>query len=305
MNAAWNVPWELPSRDRFFTADTAGMTASAVRWAEKQGQCVRVVANAYRWRAEPITPVERTMAVVVASAGAASGYLAARLLDVDIWPPPAVAADVTVSPDTGKRLPARVRRRWLAPQDVVQVNGFDCTSPVQTVIDLAADVTDEQCEQNVEWLLRQRTITADELRATVDEAGLSRVKGVTRLRGVLDRRPPGVPPTGSLLETLFLQLTRRADRVPEPQRQVVVENAAGRFVAQVDFAWRDLGVFIELDGMSYHGQPVYDATRETAVVAATGWLCGRFTWREVTRTPTHTARVLAGVIGQGRRRNRV
>ncbi|MEY2461182.1 MAG: hypothetical protein QOG30_3012, partial [Acidimicrobiaceae bacterium] len=42
--------------------------------------------------------------------------------------------------------------------------------------------------------------------------------------------------------------------------------------------------------------------RETAVVAATGWLCGRFTWTEVTRYRTHTIRRLAELAMQARRR---
>jgi hypothetical protein len=50
------------------------------------------------------------------------------------------------------------------------------------------------------------------------------------------------------------------------------------------------------------GQPVYDARRETAVVAATGWLCGRFTWTEVARFPNSTVRRLAALAAQAERR---
>src|SRR5438067_1765425 len=107
---------------------------------------------------------------------------------------------------------------------------------------------------------------------------------------------------GGLLETLFIQLTRRVDGLPDPQRQVLVVNRHGDFVAYVDVAWTDLGVFNELDGQQHIGQPVYDASRETAVVAATGWLCGRFTWTVVTRVPVTTARKLAAIVEQCRRR---
>ena len=48
--------------------------------------------------------------------------------------------------------------------------------------------------------------------------------------------------------------------------------------------------------------PVYDARRETAVVAATGWLCGRFTWHEVRHLPTITTRRLGAIAEQARRR---
>jgi very-short-patch-repair endonuclease len=72
--------------------------------------------------------------------------------------------------------------------------------------------------------------------------------------------------------------------------------------ARVDLAWPDLGLFVELDGQHHKDQPVYDSRRETAVVAATGWRCGRFTWTEVVRVPTATARRLADLANQARRR---
>lgn len=119
-----------------------------------------------------------------------------------------------------------------------------------------------------------------------------------RIRRVLAMRPSGAPPTESLLETLMVQLARRVPNLGDPERQVVVRNEYGDFVARVDLAWREPGVFVELDGEQYHNQPVYDARRQTAVEAATGWLCGRFTWTEVTRLPNTTARRLRSLAEQ-------
>ena len=76
----------------------------------------------------------------------------------------------------------------------------------------------------------------------------------------------------------------------------------GFFVARVDLSWPELGLFIELDGQHHKDQPVYDARRETAVVATTGWLCGRFTWYEVVHLRGVTARRLRQLAGQARRR---
>jgi very-short-patch-repair endonuclease len=59
---------------------------------------------------------------------------------------------------------------------------------------------------------------------------------------------------------------------------------------------------IELDGQHHRSQPLYDASRETAIVAATGWLCGRFTWAEVVHYRAHTVRRLADLVEQARRR---
>ena len=99
----------------------------------------------------------------------------------------------------------------------------------------------------------------------------------------------------------MVQLVRRAPGVPEPVRQFVVSDE-GRFVARVDLCWPELGLFLELDGEHHRGQPVYDASRETAIVAATGWLCGRFSWTEVVRAPIPTRRRLVAIVEQARRR---
>jgi very-short-patch-repair endonuclease len=94
----------------------------------------------------------------------------------------------------------------------------------------------------------------------------------------------------------MVQLTRTVPGLPEPVRQLEVGWA------RVDLAWPELGLFVELDGEQHKDQARYDARRETAVVAATGWLCGRFTWTEVVRLPTSTARRLAALADQARRR---
>lgn len=120
--------------------------------------------------------------------------------------------------------------------------------------------------------------------------------------GRLALRPPGAPPTESLLETLMVQLVRRLPDLDPPVRQLEVRSAGGVLIARVDLAWPDLGLFLELDGQHHRGQPLYDASRETAVVATTGWLCGRFTWTDVVRVPTSTTRRLAQLVDQARRR---
>ena len=110
-----------------------------------------------------------------------------------------------------------------------------------------------------------------------------------RIRRVLALRPEGAQPTESLLETLMVQLIR-ALGLPDPVRQYVVTDKDGNFVARVDLAWHEIGLFIELDGRDHDEQQDYDTTRETRVVAATGWLCGRFRWRHVRHLPKSTGR---------------
>jgi len=232
---------------------------------------------------------------MLATGGVASGRFAAVLLGLDGVESRRV--ELTRGPSTnGRRI--GVRRRELSSDRVIEVGGVRCTNGVRTLIDLAAELDDLRWEQALESALRRRLATIGEL----EGAALGSSRGVARIRRVLGSRPPGVPPTESVLETLMVQLARTVPDLVPPRRQVVVVDAYGAFVARVDLAWPGFGLFIELDGQHHLSQPVYDAHRETAIVAATGWLCGRFTWREVVHLPVVTARRLGALVDQTRRR---
>lgn len=284
-------------RSQFFTAEESGMSRSQLRWGEQRGRWRRVAGSVYVIGPDLPTAPDRALAAVVATGGVASGSLAGVLLGLDsvVLRRP----DVTVDP-ARSHARTRVRRRELSPERVVHVLGFPCTNGLQTLIDLAAEVSDAVWEQALESALRKHLVTVDELSAALPELGRARVPGTRRIRAVLAIRPPGAPPTESLLETLCVQLTRGVPGLGEPVRQLVITDASGEFVARVDLAWPELGLFLELDGQHHAGQPLYDARRETAIVAATGWLPGRFTWDEVTRHPVATSRRLQELARRAR-----
>ena len=104
------------------------------------------------------------------------------------------------------------------------------------------------------------------------------------------------------METLALQLARPIPLLGKLTRQHEVRTREDLFVARIDLAQPDIGLFFELDGQQHKDQPVYDARRETAVVATTGMLPGRFTWHEITRIPRATQRRMAELADQAARR---
>lgn len=266
----------------FTTAEAVaeGLTQSALRWGEARGRWRHVRRGVYVEGPEDPSDVEQALADVVASNAVASGGLAGVLLGLD-----GVVVD-------GRP----VRRRWLPGERIVVIGRVRCTDGLQTLVDLAGAVDDVAWEQALESALRMRLVTVSDIERALPALGRSRVPGTVRIRRVLGSRPPGAPPTGSLLETLMLQLARTVPGLGEPVRQFQVGSMF------LDLSWPDIGLFIELDGEQHLGQPVYDARRETAIVAATGWLCGRFTWTEVVRVPTSTARRLEALADQARRR---
>lgn len=292
----------MERRDVFTTEDARGrgITISELRWGERHGRWRRIEKGVYVDGPAPPGRVDAAIGAVRVLHGAASGALAGTLHELD-----SIQLDggpyVTVRPGraTGRR---DARERMLATERLTVVSSLLCTDGLQTMVDLAATVDDLTWEQAFESARRKRLLTIKDLEAVLPELSRARTPGVGRIRRVLALCPPDAPPTGSLLETLFIQLARKVPRLGVPVRQFEVRDCFDQFVAFVDVAWPELGLFVELDGQQHLGQPVYDASRETAVVAATGWLCGRFTWTEVKRTPTPTARRLAAIAEQARLR---
>jgi very-short-patch-repair endonuclease len=167
------------------------------------------------------------------------------------------------------------------------------TDPQDTLIAIAALTTDLVWEQALEWCLRTRSTTIERLETALK----TRRRGNKRIRRVLAIRPEGAPPTGSILETYAVQLIRQNPNLPTPQRQVSVRHWF------VDLAWPEHGVFLELDGEGHKSQPEYDAVRQTAVSATTGWLVGRYTWSAIVHRPNATLRSIAELFAARSLRN--
>jgi hypothetical protein len=289
----------LVDRADFFVGSCSGLSRGQLRAGEAAGRWRRVVTDGYRIGARDVTPLDRALGRVVVTDGVASGALGALLLDLDAGG--AAVPDVTVD-RTASTQHRGLRHRLLSPDHIITVSGFRCTDGLQTLEDLAHRLDDDRWEQALESALRKDLVTVAALEDDLPHLGAQRIRGTRRIRRVLLARPLGAPPTESLLETLMVQIARLVPFLPPPQRQVDVFDAHGRFVARVDLAWPELGLFIELDGEHHLGQPLYDANRETAIVAATGWLCGRFTWTECTTHRIATARRLDALVRQARNR---
>jgi hypothetical protein len=255
---------------RLFTVASAGLTSDALRWGERTGRWRRVRRSVYALGPEPPDRLDRARAEVLAADGVARGSLAGVLHRLD-----SVELDAR---------PMRRRPRGAA----VEIEGIACADALTTLVDLAVLIDDDPWEQALESALRRRLVTVEDLLRVP-----ARTHGKPRIERVLSRRPDGAPPTESLLETLALQLARPV--LGEPTRQLVLRKPDGTFIARIDLSWPRRGIFFELDGEHHKDQPVYDASRQTAVVAATGWLPGRFTWTEITRTPKSSQRRMVAI----------
>lgn len=268
-----------------FRAD--GGTRDQLRYLLDKGRCTKMCHGVFGdGPAEP-TPFELSLARMMAAKKPAWGMVAAQIYGFD-------GIEIHV--------PKHARtQRSLVDDAIYVINGYWCTSPLQTLVDLADLVDDDVWEQALESALFKKQVELGEVEALLPTLAKMRHHGVGRMRRVLARRPLGAAPTESLLETLMVQVARLVPGLPPPVRQYVLDDD-GRFVARIDLLWPDLGIFIELDGEGHKGQPVYDASRQTDITATTGWLCGRFTWTEVRHHPTASANRLARLVAQAQQR---
>jgi len=92
--------------------------------------------------------------------------------------------------------------------------------------------------------------------------------------------------------------------LPGPTPQYEIKDRSGRVIARVDFAWPELGVFLEFDGrvkyekMLREGESVTDAVlrekrREQFICELTGWRCIRIVWADLYTPGLTAARIRA------------
>jgi len=271
---------------RIFTTNDTQLTREMLRWGVRQKKWRRAQPGVFVEGPAPLEPIDLARAKVLAQRTVARGTLAGVLHGLD---------SVTLD----NRPTRRTSPPWLRSSPI---GGVPCAHGLTTMLDLAPLLNDKTWEHAFESALRKKLTSVEGIEALVSELSRARMPGISRIRRVLALRPLGAPATESLLETLMVQLARDIPGLAPPVRQFTVYDEHGEFVARVDLCWPQLGLFIELDGQHHPGQPVYDARRETAVVATMGWLVGRFTWYEVTALPHITTRRLAALVEQARRR---
>lgn len=193
---------------------------------------------------------------------------------------------LTVSVDSRRavRRPGlQVHRVEFGRGDTGMYERIPVTSPARTLIDLATELPLLRLERAVNEADKLGLIDPETLSAEL--ARRPGQRGVPALRDLLDR--DAFVLTDSDLEQRFLRIARKTG-LGIPETKVRVNG----FV--VDFLWRDLGLVIETDGLTYHRTPLQqarDRQRDQAHAAA-GLTSLRFTNRQVLREPEAVRRTV-------------
>ncbi len=119
------------------------------------------------------------------------------------------------------------------------------------------------------------------------------------LRHILDAGELSLPIPGSPFERRFIQFLDRRS-LPPAERQFVIEDQNGNFVARVDFAYPDLKVAIECDSKKHHfgrGDWERDLERHSRLTAL-GWFVIHISWDMLANRPDELEALIRGALGQ-------
>ncbi|GAB3199255.1 hypothetical protein GCM10027062_15280 [Nocardioides hungaricus] len=210
--------------------------------------------------------------------------------DAPTWRLPLDDVEVTRLDGRAGRREAGVRqhRGVLLDGDVVERNGVPVVAPTRLALETTMLTDAEVALGVVNHLLHHGLTTLPTLEARY--AGMvtwPRSLTTDLVLRLADQR------IESLGESRCLYLFFR-HHLPLPELQYEVKDASGRVVGRVDFAWPELGVFVEFDGkVKYEkllkpGQRASDVVvaekkREELICRITGWRCIRLTWADLER----------------------
>jgi hypothetical protein len=198
---------------------------------------------------------------------------------------------------SGRREDGLVHHRGQLGLDEVEiVNGVPVTPAARVAIEVCTIGGVERSLVVVNGLLHDQQATLDEI---VREARATRhwpysltTDLVTRLA---DARLESVGETRS--SYVFW-----SQHLPRPEPQVEIFDEAGLSLGRVDFAWTELGVFLEFDGREKYwryrreGESLEDfllreKRREELICQVTGWVCIRITWADLSRPAVTAGRI--------------
>jgi very-short-patch-repair endonuclease len=136
------------------------------------------------------------------------------------------------------------RRPGLRPNELIVQDDIPVTTPVRTLVDIAAILPRERLERAVNEADKGNLTNPEALRIELERFRGQR--GVGELRALLDRHTFRL--SDSDLELWFRPLARAAG-LPVPLTKQWVNGF------EVDFYWPNLGLVVETDGLRYHRTP--------------------------------------------------
>jgi very-short-patch-repair endonuclease len=266
-----------------------GLSDQAISRRVCAGRLHRIHRGVYSVGHRVLTIEGRWMAAVLAAGRDAVLSHASAAAAWDLRPVGSGAIHVTVAGDPGRSRRAGIRihrSSTLTPDETTEHKAIPITTPARTLIDLAGTLKGRPLEQALDRAELLRLIDFADLRRALTEHPTR--PGSPSLQAMLSRYMIGSAPTRSVLEERFL---RRCDDhgLRRPETNTRIEGI------EVDFAWRDARLIVEVDGYAFHrSSSAFEADRARDVtLTLAGWRVLRFTHAQVTGRATWVAAAIA------------
>ena len=279
-------------------SSSLGMSESTQRTRLRQGVyepvhqgVLRVTGSKQTWRQEVM------IACLAAGPGAAASHETAGILwGIDGCENRQVQVSVPLHRCVD--LPgARIfRKRDLHPIDIEVKDGIPATTPVRTLIDLAALFGFNRLQEAVDAAIRDGLTSKSRLWWRWGELRRRGRNGIALMGKVLES-VDGAPVPRSVLERRFLRAVAGLT-IPKLACQHVIKRPTGSHVATVDFAIPDLKIAFEVTGHGTHStraQRRADNIRRNELEAL-GWKVYEFTYEQVCFEPEYVARIVRQAV---------
>jgi hypothetical protein len=271
---------------------------------KRNGSLIPVRRGAYvRDRPAERTQAEAHKELVFATApqlqyGAVVSHASAAVLHgLPTWPKALDRVHVTRNRSGGgnRRSVVHVHAAPLADDHITTIDGVPVTSLARTVLDLCRTVPIEQAVA-----AGDRALAYGLVRAVLDDhlAQMRRWPGTRQAGRALGLLDPRSESPGESVSRVRLIL----DGLPAPEPQQDIFDHHGRFVARVDFCWKEQRTIGEFDGKLKYGralqpgQPIEDVLfeekRREDALRDLGWQIVRWIWAELYQTGVLRDRVL-------------
>jgi very-short-patch-repair endonuclease len=158
------------------------------------------------------------------------------------------------------------RPRLLLPHHLTRVAGIPTTTLPRTIFDLAgSDLSLGRLARTIDEVVTRDAAMLVALHDLLPELAARGRPGITRMRTLLDERPPGVAVAASGLERRFETILRNAGD-PPLERQIDLGGQA--WVGSVDYWDRAARIVVEVDSDLHHTSlvdRVHDGLRDEAL----------------------------------------
>jgi hypothetical protein len=265
--------------------ESAGGTAAQAARRVRSGRWQLVDVNVYRLAGVPPSWHGRLLAPVLSIPGAVASHFAAGALH-GIDGIGRGTPELTIPRGQEHRRPGMLLHTStdLDRCRVAVVEGIPTTDINRTILDLGRKLGDQRLLRSIEWARREDKTDWSSLIHTLARHARRGRPGIRRLRRVIVANAERDEITDSDFELLVLALLAEAGvRTPDLHHCVYEGD---RFIAEVDLAYPQLKIAVELDG-SVHLQPEVrekDLVKQNDLILA-GWIVLRFSYGRFQRHP--------------------